>query len=126
METTLFEALGGEPVIRRIVDAFYDRIDKSTVFRSMFPADLAETRTKTFEFLVGWTGGPQLYMEKYGHPRLRMRHMPFPIGTVERNEWMRCMSEAVTEVGVDPKAGRAFFDSLWKTADFLRNKPEGT
>ena len=73
-------------------------------------------------FLSGWTGGPQLYVEKFGHPRLRQRHLPFTIGEAERDQWMGCMMRAMDDVGVDDKLRQELTAAFWKTADFMRNK----
>ena len=96
-----YEALGGEKGVRNLVEAFYDRIDlESPTLRAMLPRDDSGSRQKLFEYLSGWLGGPDLYVAKRGHPRLRMRHLPFAIGTEEADEWMRCMRLAIDEAGV--------------------------
>lgn len=100
-EATPYEALGGETAVRSLVEAFYDRIDaESPALRAMLPKDDSTSRRKLFEYLSGWLGGPNLYVERRGHPRLRMRHLPFPIGQSEADEWMRCMRLAMTETGL--------------------------
>ena len=89
-----YERLGGGDLIRKLVDRFYDLMDEDPDYygiRKMHARDLTEARNKLFMFLSGWTGGPQLYLEKFGHPRLRQRHMPFAIGESERDQWMSCM-----------------------------------
>ena len=90
-QSSFFEQLGGATVIRKLVDDFYDymsELPEAKVVRELHPADLAESRQKLYEFLTGWSGGPPLYTSKYGHPRLRMRHMPFAIGEAERDQWL--------------------------------------
>lgn len=122
---THYHRLGGELVIRRLVDRFYDLMDEDPDFygiRKMHARDLTEARNKLFMFLSGWTGGPQLYMEKFGHPRLRQRHLPFAIGESERDQWMGCMQRAMDEVGVDDTLRQELTAAFWKTADFMRNK----
>lgn len=124
---THYHRLGGELVIRRLVDRFYDLMDEDPDFygiRKMHARDLTEARNKLFMFLSGWTGGPQLYMEKFGHPRLRQRHLPFAIGESERDQWMGCMQRAMDEVGVDETLRQELSAAFWKTADFMRNKAD--
>ncbi len=99
---TPYEGLGGDPGVRELADRFYDRIDATApTLRAMLPKNDAISREKLYEFLSGWTGGPNLYVERRGHPRLRMRHFPFSIGREEVLEWLRCMSDALDEMGVD-------------------------
>ena len=124
---THYHRLGGEDIIRRLVDRFYDLMDEDPDYygiRKMHAKDLTEARNKLFMFLSGWTGGPQLYMEKFGHPRLRQRHLPFAIGESERDQWMGCMMRAMDEVGVDEKLRQELTAAFWKTADFMRNREE--
>ncbi|MBZ0104227.1 MAG: group II truncated hemoglobin [Sulfuricella denitrificans] len=124
---THYHRLGGDELIRRLVDRFYDLMDEDPDYygiRKMHAKDLTEARNKLFMFLSGWTGGPQLYMEKFGHPRLRQRHMPFVIGEDERDQWMACMMRAMNEVGVDEKLHQELTAAFWKTADFMRNQAE--
>jgi len=97
---SLFDLLGGEPEatnqIREIVEAFYDVMDsdeKAKTIRQMHPEDLTSSREKLFMFLSGWMGGPQLYIEHYGHPFLRRRHLSFKIGEEERDQWIYCMTK---------------------------------
>jgi hemoglobin len=100
MSTTPYEGLGGADAVRRLVDRFYDLMDElpeTYGLRQLHPADLTGSRQSLFEFLSGWFGGPPLYIEKKGHPRLRMRHMPFAIGPAERDQWMLCMRTALDE-----------------------------
>lgn len=93
---TPFEALGGEPVIRSIVEDFYDLIDaEAPVLRAMLPKDDSTSRRKLGDYLVEWTGGPALYTPVRGHPRMRMRHMPFVIAQSDAQEWLDCMRRAL-------------------------------
>lgn len=126
-KTTFFEALGGVEKIREVVERFYDVMDqdpKAAGIRAMHKADLTEAREKLFMFLTGWTGGPQLYIERYGHPMLRARHLPFPIGESERDQWMYCMVRALHESGVEEPVMVKLAEALWDVADFMRNKTE--
>lgn len=124
---THYQRLGGEAVVRRLVDRFYDLMDEDPDYygiRKMHARDLTEARNKLFMFLSGWSGGPQLYTEKFGHPRLRQRHLPFAIGESERDQWMGCMQRAMDEVGVDETLRQELTAAFWKTADFMRNKAD--
>lgn len=119
---TPYEELGGEPVLRRLVDRFYDLMrSDSPSLRAMHPADDANSRRNLYDFLSGWLGGPQLYMERKGHPRLRMRHAPFTIGTAEAEEWMRCMRGALDDVGVSGALRQYIEVKLEQTAQHVRN-----
>jgi len=128
-KSTLYELLGGDESgienIRLLVEAFYDMMDsseKATELRAIHAPDLTEAREKLFMFLTGWTGGPQLYIEQYGHPRLRARHMPFSIGKTERDQWMFCMISAMHEIGIEEPILTKMATQLYGVADFMRNK----
>lgn len=127
--TTPYELLGREDGIRKLVDRFYDLMDSSpeaATIRAMHAKSLKVSREKLWLFLVGWTGGPQLYVERYGHPRLRMRHLPFPIGVRERDEWLWCMDQALDEHDL-PEFAREFLrQRFYALADHMRNRPEET
>lgn len=120
---TPYLELGGDEEVRRLVDTFYDRVDASSpVLRAMLPKNDSGSRTKLYEFLSGWMGGPPLYIEKRGHPRLRMRHLRFPIGTLEIDEWMRCMRDALDECEVTGSL-RTFLETRFdESAHWMRNQ----
>jgi hemoglobin len=123
--TTPYTEIGGEDRVRELAEAFYDIIDEeSPTLQAMLPANTKNTRQKFFMYLSGWLGGPPLYEEKWGHPRLRMRHMPFPIGTPEAEEWMRCMRLAMDRTGIgDPL--RSFLDQRFtELTAHMRNQPD--
>lgn len=122
-DNTPYDAIGGGEQVRALVDAFYDRVaGDSPLMKAMHPPDLTESREKLFEFLSGWLGGPQLYMQKRGHPRLRMRHAPFPIDGPAVEEWLRCMRGAMDDRGITG-ALRAFLDARFEhTARFMQNR----
>lgn len=127
MEKTFYEAIGGEPVLRKLIKRFYEVMDtmpEAAGIRAMHGADLSETEDKLFAFMSGWLGGPQLFMEKYGHPRMRARHMPFKIGKSERDQWMLCMVQAVEDVGMPEPARSQYLHALLEFADFMRNQGE--
>ncbi|MCB5205612.1 group II truncated hemoglobin [Methylovorus mays] len=126
-KATFFELLGGVEQIRALVERFYDVMDsdpKAANLRAIHAADLTEAREKLFMFLTGWTGGPQLYIERYGHPFLRRRHLPFEIGEEQRDQWMYCMVRAMHDIGVEEEVMRKLAEALWGVADFMRNKPD--
>jgi hemoglobin len=126
-QISLYQLIGGEDGLKSLVERFYDIIDsapQATRLRALHPKSLKQSREKFFMFLSGWTGGPQLYVEKFGHPRLRMRHMPFSIGVIERDQWIWCMSKALEESNLDPRVIEYLKARLGETADFLRNKED--
>ena len=123
-----FEPLGGETGVRALVDRFYDLMDSEVQaqgIRALHPPDLSESREKLFLFLCGWLGGPQLYIERYGHPRLRARHLPFPIGESERDQWLSCMNRALQEQVEDERLRAQLQNSFAHTANHMRNQGEG-
>lgn len=128
MSEAPFEILGGAEGLRTLVDRFYDLMEglpEARVIRDLHAPDLTEAREKLYLFLSGWTGGPPLYIEKYGHPRLRARHLPFPIGIAERDQWMLCMTKALeAHDGLTRDDVRELTRVFLQTADFMRNKPE--
>ena len=121
-----FAAIGGEEVVRAVVERFYDLMDLEPAYaelRASHGSSLDEARAKLFWFLCGWLGGPDYYIERFGHPRLRMRHMPFSIGIVERNQWVACMDQAMLECNVDAALRARLHDSFMQVADAMRNRP---
>lgn len=128
-KSTFFELLGGEDKgienIRLLVETFYDIMDsdpKAQAIRAMHPEDLTSAREKLFMFLTGWTGGPQLYIERYGHPFLRRRHLPFPVDESARDQWMYCMIKAMEQLRYDDKLMTKLAEQLYGVADFMRNR----
>ena len=102
-KATFYELLGGVEKVRELVERFYDIMD-------------------TDPKATGWTGGPQLYIERYGHPFLRARHLPFTIGESERDQWMYCMIRAMHDIGVEEPVMVQLGNALWGVADFMRNQ----
>ena len=125
MPESPYELLGGDSAVRQLVDRFYDLMDTVptyAVIRTLHPAVMTGSREKLYLFLSGWLGGPPLYAEKFGHPMLRARHLPFAIGIAERDAWLACMRQAMNDCVVDAGLQASLLDSLFKTADWMRNK----
>ena len=124
---SLYEALGGEDTLLKLVTRFYEVMDtdpRAAGIRAMHQPDLTEAREKLFLFLVGWSGGPQHYIERYGHPMLRRRHLPFTIGESERDQWMFCMVRAMHDIGMEEPLVVRLAQALWSVADFMRNQAQ--
>jgi hemoglobin len=122
---TPYEWIGGEERVKSLVERFYDLMDLQPEFarlRQVHGSSLAQARERTFWFLCGWLGGPQYYTEKFGHPRLRARHMHVPIGIQERDEWLACMDRAMGETAVPEDLRSRLRESFFQTADWMRNQ----
>ena len=120
-----FVTIGGAPQIRALVERFYDLMELEPSYvalRAVHGPDLASARDKLFWFLCGWMGGPQHYVERFGHPRLRARHMPFKIGILERDQWLACMDQSMGDVGLDAGLREHLRASFFQTADWMRNQ----
>lgn len=124
-ESSPYDRLGGEKVLRKLVQRFYQNMDQlaaARMIRDLHAEDLGSAEEKLFKFLSGWLGGPQLYWEQYGHPRLRMRHLPFAIGTRERDQWLLCMSHALDETVADADFRSHLLAAFTQTADHMINR----
>ena len=124
-QATPYSDLGGAEGIRRLVHRFYtlmDTLPEAWDVRQMHPEDLSGSEEKLFKYLSGWLGGPPLYEQEFGHPRLRARHMPFSIGIKERDQWVACMDQAMGETGVPADLRARLKESFMGTADWMRNK----
>jgi hemoglobin len=120
---TPYEELGGDARVRELVNAFYDVIEEeSPVIRAMLPRNTSTSREKLYEYLSGWLGGPPLYEAKRGHPRLRMRHLPFPIDADGAREWMRCFRKAMDRVGVTGTIRDFLDEKLTPLTDHMVNR----
>jgi len=119
-----YELVGGDAGVRALVDRFYDLMDsapEAAQVREMHAASLKRSREKLYMFLSGWLGGPQLYVEQYGHPRLRARHLPFPIGSQARDQWLWCMDRALADHEMPEPLRAALRQKLHDLADHMRN-----
>lgn len=122
-----FELLGGLEGVRALVDRFYDLMDtapEAADIRALHAASLKRSRQKLFEYLTGWSGGPPLYESKYGHPRLRARHLPFEIGARERDQWLWCMDRALDAHEMPAELREDIRAKLHRLADHMRNVDE--
>ena len=124
---TPFDLIGGEARVLALAERFYDLMDLEPAYaalRAAHGSTLAQARQKLGWFLSGWLGGPQHYTERFGHPRLRARHMPFVIGNTERDQWLACMDQAMQETGVPDELRLSLGKAFFQTADWMRNVPE--
>ncbi len=122
---TPYALLGGDAAVRALVDRFYDLMDLEPQYaelRALHATDLDHAREKLSLFLSGWLGGPSLYIERYGHPMLRARHLPFAIGVRERDQWLACMDQAMVEQKVAGDLRQKLLQAFFQTADWMRNK----
>ena len=122
---SLYEELGGEVGVRALVDHFYDEMDtlkEAGVIRAMHATELDGSRDKLFWFLSGWLGGPELFLENRGPPRLRARHLPFAIDESARDQWMLCMRRALAKTTISNESRERLDTALWKLADHMRNQ----
>jgi hemoglobin len=124
---TAYERLGGEATVRKLCSTFYKimcETPQTQLIREMHPENIKLSEDKLFKFLSGWLGGPDLFVQEYGHPRLRARHLPFSIGVEERDQWLYCMAQALKTMELDNLFAEQLMSSFVQTADFMRNRPE--
>jgi len=122
---SMFVILGGEPGIRSLVDRFYDLMDVDAdlkLLRDVHGGSLDQARDKLFWYLCGYFGGPQHYIERFGHPRLRARHLPFSIGIAERDQWLLCMARAMKELEYPEPLMDRMLEIFFGVADWMRNR----
>lgn len=124
---SLYTLVGGDQKLRELVDRFYDLMDLEPDFsalRAMHPPALEGSRDKLYYFLSGWTGGPDLYTPRYGPAFLRARHLPFAIDTNARDQWLTCMVLAMQDLQISEDKQDILLEAFFKTADWMRNKPD--
>ncbi|MFN7824042.1 MAG: group II truncated hemoglobin [Pseudobdellovibrionaceae bacterium] len=122
-----YEAIGGEAAVRLLCNRFYYYmaiLPEVKVIRDMHPADLSSSEEKLFMFLSGWLGGPQLFVEKFGHPRLRARHLPFKIGPSEFVQWMMCMHKAMDDLDPPEPMKTELMKAIGRLAHHMQNQAE--
>lgn len=122
-EQTLYERLGEEN-LRFLVDQFYNRVFTDPLLKELFHTDKELIKKKQFMFLTQFLGGPDIYSQEYGHPRLRARHMPHPITEEHAVSWLKCMHDAIQQLPIDVNMKTELFDRFPKTAFFMVNKQE--
>lgn len=120
-EISVYDIVGGDSTFRHLVDRFYDKVEADPALRQMFPPDLEPGKQWQFLFLTQFFGGPTRYAQERGHPRLRMRHMPFPIDQTARDRWLKYMLEAIDEVGIDEPARSTMRDYFERGSAFMIN-----
>lgn len=124
---TPYDRIGGEVAVRKLCHTFYQIMcdtDQTSLIRAMHPTNIQISEEKLYLFLTGWLGGPPLYTDLYGHPRLRARHLPFSIGIEERDQWLYCMAQALKTMNIDEIFAQQLMSSFVQTADFMRNRPD--
>jgi len=122
---TPYAAIGGEQAILSLVDRFYfymDTLPEAQGLRAIHQTSLASAKSKLFKFLSGWLGGPNLFIEEFGHPMLRARHLPFAIGEAERDQWMLCMNKALDEITMDPRLKTNIQNALQQLSTHMINQ----
>jgi hemoglobin len=121
---TPYDLMGGEATVLLLVDKFYfymDSLPEATAVRGVHAESLEVAQEKLFKFLSGWLGGPDLFMQEFGHPMLRRRHLPFAIGQQERDQWMLCMEKAMDDVSMHPVLQEKLLESLGDLATHMIN-----
>jgi hemoglobin len=122
---TPYDAIGGEQTLLNLVDRFYfymDTLPEAQGIRAIHQQSLASAKDKLFKFLSGWLGGPNLFIEEFGHPMLRARHLPFAIGESERDQWMLCMNKALAELAMDAQLKINIQNALQHLATHMINQ----
>jgi len=124
LNKSVYELAGGEDAFRRLVSRFYVRVAEDPVLRAVYPEeDLSAATERLTLFLIQYWGGPATYSERRGHPRLRMRHQPFPIGQRERDAWLRQMTAAVESMEFEPAVRKALLDYFETASTAMINQP---
>jgi hemoglobin len=120
-EPSIYDRAGGDEPFRRLVDAFYARIERDPLLRPLFPENLEPGKLHQFLFITQYFGGPPRYNALRGHPRLRARHLPFVIGQAERDAWVNHMRAAIDEVGFPEDVRATLIQYFERTATFMIN-----
>ncbi|WP_138495262.1 globin [Paenibacillus pinistramenti] len=120
---SLYEILGGGEAVRRIVEAFYPKVQRNPLLGPLFPEDITPVMEKQYMFLTQFFGGPPLYSDAFGHPMMRARHLPFPVTPERAEAWLACMGEALTEAGIEEPLRSAVLQRLSGPAMHFVNTP---
>jgi hemoglobin len=123
--STPYEMIGGEQTLLKLVDRFYfymDTLPETQGIRVIHQHNLASAKDKLFKFLSGWLGGPHLFIEEFGRPMLRARHLPFLTGEAERDQWMLCMNKALAELAMDSQLKITIQNALQQLATHMINQ----
>lgn len=123
-QDSLYNRIGGGTGVRQLVTRFYDHMDSlsdATEIRAMHQSDLSDSREKLYQYFTGWFGGPPLFVERYGHPRLRARHNHVQIGTADRDAWLKCLLAALDEMNLDKSLYKELLEKIVPMADHMRN-----
>lgn len=123
---TPYEQIGGAETLRNLVNCFYDRVAKDPDLAPIFPDDFTEIKEKQYMFLTQFLGGPRLYSEVYGHPRMRARHLPHPVTPKRAEAWLKCMSNAMDDIHLEGPIREFFFTRLTQVANHMINQPDDT
>ncbi|WP_246042397.1 globin [Cohnella pontilimi] len=121
---TLFDAIGGESAVRELVEKFYPKVQANPLLSPLFPEDIQPVMDKQFLFLTQFFGGPPLYSEKYGHPMMRGRHLPFPVTPKRAAAWLSCMSQALAETNISEPLQEAVIERLSGPAHHFINSED--
>ena len=124
---TLYSRLGGDIGVRQLTERFYDLMDLEPTYqalRAVHGSTLVQAQERLYQFLSGWLGGPDLYTEQHGHPRLRQRHFPFVVNMQMRNEWVVCFAQALSELDVAEQDAEPLLLQIFVMADWMRNQEE--
>lgn len=126
-QQSFYDRVGGHATFDRIVSRFYELVADDEILRPMYPEeDLTGAEDRLRMFLEQYWGGPRTYSDQRGHPRLRMRHVPYRIGYLERDAWLRCMQTAIADIDsqtLDDAHRRELLDYLTMAADAMVNAP---
>jgi hemoglobin len=121
---SLYEAMGGADTVSRLVQAFYPKVQADPSIGPLFPEDIEPVMEKQTLFLTQFFGGPPLYSDRFGHPMMRARHMPFPITPERAEAWLSCMKRALAEVGLDQQLQDGVLERLKGPAHHFVNTGE--
>lgn len=121
---SIYDNLGGESTLRRLVEAFYPKVQAHPLLGPLFPEDIMPVMDKQFMFLSQFFGGPSLYSDQYGHPMMRARHLPFPITEERAEAWLSCMASALQDIGIDDPLRSFVLQRLSGPAHHFINTPK--